>query len=83
MLKSSIQAPAGAGRGLDLKGLRFRTLEDKVGRDEAEVAHRSRKSIVPLWIHSVENIYEISVERCQVGYTISGKKCGQEAETPG
>lgn len=58
MLKISIQVPAGAGRGLDLKVLGFRTLKDKIGRDE--VAHR--KSIVPLCIHSVENIYETSVD---------------------
>lgn len=77
MLKISIQVPAGAGRGLDLiESPSFRMLEDKAGRDEAVVAHR--KSIVPLCIHSVENIYEISGERCQVGYTASEESCRQE-----
>lgn len=72
-MKISIQVPAGAVRWVDLGVLRFRT---KCGEMRQRWPTRSRKSIVPLWIYSVENNYEILVGRCQAGCTTSEKSCG-------
>lgn len=74
-MKISIQVPAGAVRWVDLDVLRFRT---KCGEMRQRWPTRSRKSIVPLWIYSVENNYEILVGRFQAGCTTSEKSCGQE-----
>lgn len=78
-VKISIQIPAGAIKWVELKFLDSENWRLCVGGEEADVAHKERRSRVPMWICSVGNSYEISVGPCQAVYTSSEKSCGQEA----